>query len=247
MTEIFVGESFDKATYEAAHDELFKATDGMSEVEECRNRGWDLYRGGYIDRGMEDMLRSLEIIRGITEGGGLVAERMFAREQGATRARLAQAFCVAGELDDAFYNASHAIGLIPSPIVHTRHLTPADFGERGSSMRMNAEADQYETYTRTIVYPDQYEITFSGRMALILAGSSDDKHRGQASRLAARARRLAGQSEDHNRVMLADKKMEEDERNRVRSKSKNVARLATASLYLPSPISLKIAQKVCAR
>ncbi len=232
------GEAYDKPIdqveyFEGIYRSALKVVPEVSAGREIRDIGWDEFRTGSKDKGLLMLNGSAELLSH--------ASQMFSREVFATDARIAQAYCVLGEFGKAAEIANRALDNMPKRIMRFEGWDLGFISEFGLN-------------------PDQYEVTFSGRLSLILGASGNDADFRNARELAIKARRLARISERPDRVVFADKKMTDDERKGARSKHRKAAWAASIGWMLPltvpdviskkSPIPPSrrdMAQAVCAR
>lgn len=232
------GEAYDKPIdqveyFEGIYRSALKVVPEVSAGREIRDIGWDEFRTGSKDKGLLMLNGSAELLSH--------ASQIFSREVFATDARIAQAYCVLGEFGKAAEIANRALDNMPKRIMRFEGWDLGFISEFGLN-------------------PDQYEVTFSGRLSLILGTSGNDADFRNARELAIKARRLARVSERPDRVVFADKKMTDDERKSARSKHRKAAWAASIGwmlpLTVPDAISKKspippsrrdMAQAVCAR
>lgn len=218
---------------EGKYSTALKFTPEVMEARDLRDDGWREFRDGNRDIGLSLLDQSADALGS--------APDVFAREVFATDARIAQAYCVLGEFGKAAEIANRALDNMPKRIMRFEGWDLGFISEFGLN-------------------PDQYEVTFSGRLSLILGTSGNDADFRNARELAIKARRLARVSERPDRVVFADKKMTDDERKSARSKHRKAAWAASIGWMLPltvpdviskkSPIPPSrrdMAQAVCAR
>lgn len=99
---------------------------------------------------------------------------------------------------------------------------------------------------------DQYEAIFSGRLALIVSATYNPDSRADyrcqdMAREAARvARQTCRRSEDRSRMLFANGEMTDAQRAGVRRRYAFIAAAATAGLWLPQNVTVRLAEKVCA-
>lgn len=103
---------------------------------------------------------------------------------------------------------------------------------------------------------DQYVAIASGRLSLILSTSNnggfaitereDTDHRKAAIEAARLARITCRHSEDRSRMLFANGEMSEARRRQTRRQFTTAAAAATAGLWLPQNVTVRLAEKVCA-
>ncbi len=215
---------------EDTYNASVNANPRVLEAIKYRDDGWDMYRSGDHQDGLSSIEWSVNLL---TQYGDRVWPQMgqFARESYASVARYSQALCANGDFDLAYYWAEGARMLTPAGLV-------GSFSERGRGLPPAVE-----------MLPDQYRITFGGRLAYVMAASTAPDALYSAVNLAIDARRLAGRAEDPRRVAFTDSEMSDERRREVRKIRRLEAWGAWATAV--SPISLsqrqRIAQKVCAK
>lgn len=211
-------------------DSYYSSLEGSADVQEAinrRNEGWEAFKFGFQQAGINLINSSVGILSGCPE--------VFGRERYASEARLAQALCAAGEFAEAAYHARGALA-----------LTPARFISNWYGLDEGLEI--------TASLPDQYEVIFGARLSLALAGSNVPGDLDVARAMAAEAKGLAKISENRAWVVFANREMSEEERKATRSRFGKVAWVASGAIRLPlgsedNPGKLTrrgVAQRVCA-
>lgn len=205
-----------------------------------RNEGREMFHAGDLDGGLAKLEGSVGKLRGLDDDA-------FLRELYASTAWLSRILATRGEFDKACEAARSARILTPQGLSSTVVRRLHDYGTVDSPVRLNAEFDVERSLTRTTIWPDQYEVIFSGVLSLVLATSSNHQDLRPAAVSADRARRLARISERRDRVAFADRGISTERREETRSRFGQLAWLATGNVYLPLGTRRRVAQKVLAK
>lgn len=257
MSRYRVVEDFDRPSFELSYYDELGRNEEVTEAIRLRNDGWDLFRSGFVDDGIDEILESRDLLMSSVGGpfelyGDISApdklRQIFVRESYASMARLAQVLCAVGEYEDAVNNARLALAHLPYSFVQTVTLWPLYDGQ-GGSIGMNAQADPYDRGPSRVNIElfDQYRAIFEGRLAAVLATSTEAGVSKEAIGVARYARQFAIGSEDPARFMFVNSDMTQAQRNETARRFTRVARAATVAAHSPLPVARLVAQKVCGK
>lgn len=223
-----------------------------------RNEGKDLVFLG-LDEGdkykVDDGLDLLGLSVNMLSGTPRVAtppvnyDLTYRRDLYASLAMAARMYAVAGEMQEARMFARFAYVVCPDPITYTYTIKLEDYGPPGSPLRRKAETELRETsersHTRTFV--DQYEVIFSGKLALILASSPKSQDVRLGRQIAQRNWILAPREQDPQRVAFPDNNKTDEERLSDRSKRMRESHAVAVGTRIPvRALRERVATKICA-
>jgi hypothetical protein len=204
--------------FEDVYNGAVNSSTVVSDAITARNEGWDTFRSGAWNTGLGMITDSVRLLGSVEDLGfdrGLAFTPHipgFKREAYASVARLAQAQCAAGIFDDAAETADLARRLTPD-------LVYLDGGGTDTEVLGNLV--------------DQYEVIFSGRLALVLSAVKGGSKSFYTIHMVERAKKIAVISEDHRKVVFSNREFTEEERCATATKFSKVASIAGMNQRIP--------------
>jgi hypothetical protein len=178
---------------------------------DLRNEGLRCLRSGFGEEAVNYLGDSVSLLGayGVKSDEFAPFIKGFDRELYASLVAKAQALCASGKFDEAIRLAELAEARTPKPLLK---------GERvGEDI------------------PDQYEISYSGRLALILSTASWNSYtRQSAPRVFRRAREIAPISQDPLSVVFTDDRLSHEERKQSAKKATWFANVGSVIARTPS-------------
>jgi hypothetical protein len=183
----------------------------VREAIDLRNKGIDTLKAGHPEDAVDALSESVRLLGAYNTTGTKISPFVqgFDRELYASLAAKAQALCAAGEFSSALGHVWFAKQFTPKPLLFDQ--------KDGDDL------------------PDQYEITFSGRLAVIMCTNKYRFYRGYvAVPMFRRARAIAPISQDPRAVVFTNNELTPKERKESARKATWFARFGSVVARTPS-------------